>query len=100
MNNVPESLRLLLESISPGAAKPRDSKYILLRRLATALSQTPAHNDLIVNLTAKVATGFGATPARHDSEQVLWRKIATTFSVPTDGHDSIAMILWKILQVV
>lgn len=100
MNNVPESLRLLLESEDPGAAKPRDSKYLLLYKLAAALGQTPAHNDLIVNLTAKVATGFGATPASMDSEQVLWRKIATTFGVSTDGHDSIAMILWKILPAI
>lgn len=99
MNREIESLRLWLQSVAPGAAKPLDTKYNLVTKLATHYGATPVYNDLLVPLIAKLAVALDATPERHDEENNLWFKIAEKLSASPKRGDVDAILLAKIASV-
>jgi hypothetical protein len=99
MNKENESLRLWLEEVDAGSAKPLDTKYDLVWKLTQRYGGSPSHNDLLVPLIGKLATSVGAAPAWQDSEQNLWRKIADSVSAFPAYNDTTPELLDKILDM-
>lgn len=96
MNSEPQSLRIWLEGVSPGAAAHNDGKYHLVRKLVAHYGATPSSLDTLYHLLRKLTTVVGATFAERDTENGLWKKIAEVLGANPKQGDSTPMILSRI----